>query len=573
MSFLFTVNGITRNQFVRYRTLQIRKDGAIESARLELLAGDADALNVIDGDTLHITQDGALEFGGEVISVRVQRFDRSPRGSTVTTVDAQGWRFEADDMVISAEVPAMPLLDLVEWIRATYLSAKGWTNNGALSGGPMLPALTFVRQSIGAIYDEVQKLTGWLWRVNGDRVFSFQSAGSLRTPVDLTSLSGSVVLTGVAWSRQRLRQATRVFTTTGGSGRIAWTDAHTGNGTVRVFPLSVIPMKEAPPTEVIEGGTTHAIGGGRWTFDVNESQVIAATPVAAAAAVTVAYGVDLPVTVRVFDPSTRNADGSWNFANVIDALLTASEQTDIAQAISWSNAELSTRMDNPRALECSTFAQGFYPWQQGLCSFPERGINGQYLVQSTLLTDVGRVNAKPRIDLALLEGSAIGRDWTQYFKERSGNTGGGGSVSTGGGVPPASGGGGGGGGGLPAGTTFRLAGDNITVYTIDNTRWHDAPQLSPTWLGGAGMAGQWTLMVPVYQLTAGTTEIRLLDQTTQQALALLATTAVGERLIGPWDFQSVNFAAPADVHGVLLQWRTTSGSRQCVMGHATVRKV
>ena len=570
MSFLFKVNGTTRTEFVRYSTLQIRKDGAMESARLEFVSDDAQPLNVIDGDTLHITQDGGLEFGGEVVSVNVTRIDRSPRGRTVTSVDAQGWRFEADDLVISAEFPVMPIYTLAEYIRATYLAAKGWTNVGQLAGGPNVPqALTYVRQSIGAIFDELQKLTGIPWRVNGDRQMGFVPAGAFRTPVDFTSGDGSVVLTGVSWSRQRLRQATRVFATTGGSGRVQHSDTHTGNGTMRVFPLTVIPMKEGLPTQVIEGSTTHQINGGRWTYDVNESQVIANTPVGAGVAVSVPFAVDLPVTLRVYDASTRHADGSWNFAKAIDALLQASEQTDIAHAHAWATAELNGRMENPRALELSTYAQGIWPWQQGLCSFPERGINGQYLVQSTLLTDIGRVNSKPRIDVSLLEGSALGRDWTQYFKERAGSSGGGSSVSTGGGVPPASAGGA---AGLPSGVTFHLAGDNVTAYTI-STAWLDAPQLVPINLGGAGMAGQWMLRVPAYQLSAGTLEVRLLDQVTQQALSFLSTTQVGVRLEGPFAYMSANFPAPADVHGVLLQWRVTSGSRQAVMGQATVVKV
>ena len=572
MSFVITVNGTPRQDVVRYRTLQIRKDGAIESARLDFLDNDG-SLQVVDGDVLRITQDGALEFGGVVVSVRVSRLDKSNplvRSLTVTVVDAQGWAFEAADITATASFPSQSMLVTAEALRAMFLAAKGWTNNGALSGGPVLPALTFTRQTVAAIFDELQKLSGWPWRVNGDRVMSFLAAGSLPAPVDLTSLSGSVVLTGVSWQRSRLRKATRLESTTGGTGRKTWTDSTVSPGGWVMFPLSVLPTDELLPTSVVEGGTTHPVPGPRWTYRHTDGVLLATgAPVAAGVTVRTTYDVELPAVVRVASPVTRNADGSWNFATVIDAQLQQSEQTDLAQALASAHAELNTRIDNPKGVELSTFAQGFYPWQSALVSFPERGLSGPYLVQGTLLTDVGRRNTKPRIDLTLLEGTAIGRDWTRYFKERSGTTGGGGTVvASGGGTPPSTGGS----AGLPAGTTFRLGGDNVTVYSI-TTAWSDCPQLSPTWIGGAGMSGNWVLWVPTYQLTAGVLEFRLLDQATQTALATLTTTAVGERLVGPFVYLETSFVAPADSpHAVLLQWRTSAGTRQAVMGQAHVRK-
>jgi hypothetical protein len=572
VSFLIAVNGIPRQDVVRYRTLQIRKDGAIESARMDFLDNDG-TLQVVDGDVLRITQDGALEFGGVVVSVRVSRVDKAnplARSLTVTTVDAQGWAFEAADITATASFPSQGMLATAEALRATYLAAKGWTNNGALSGGPVLPALTFTRQTVAAIFDELQKLSGWPWRVNGDRVMNFSAAGSIPAPVDLTSLTGSVVLTGVSWQRSRLRKATRLESTTGGSGTIPWTDSRAALGGEVMFPLYVYPTDERLPTKVDEGNTTHNIGGGRWTYRHEDATLhVAGAPVAAGVSVSTIFDVDLPATVRVFDPVTRYANGTWNFATVIDAQLQQSEQTDIRQALASASAELNTRIDNPRGVELSTFAQGFYPWQTALVSFPERGLSGPYLVQSTLLTDVGRRNTRPRIDVTLLEGNAIGRDWTRYFKERSGTTGGGGTVvASGGGNPPSTGGA----AALPAGTTFRIGGDNVTVYSVDPT-FRDCPQLSPTWIGGAGMSGTWILWVPAYQLTPGVLEFRLLNQATQTALATLTTTAVGERLVGPFAYLETTFTPPADSPvPVLLQWRTSAGTRQAVMGHANVRK-
>lgn len=570
MSFLFQVNGITRNDFVRYRSLQIRKDGANESARIEFIDKDtrSDAFGVYDGDSLLITQDGGLEFGGEVTGVRVTRLEKTARGILITAVDVQGWHFEAADIVITASFPSQPLLNTVRAIHDGYMVAKGWTSNNAAAGGPVLPALTFTRQSIASIYDELQKHSGWPWRVNGARVHGFVEPGTLAAPVDFTDTSGSVVLTGVQWTRDRVRYATRVLATTGGSGAVTYTDQHVGDGVRRFFPLAVFPNPDALPTEVTEGGTVHTIGGPRWTLDPNDAMLQAATPVAVGVTISTPYQLGLPATVRVWYPTTRKPDGSWSYGAVIDASTNASEQTDLTQALAWAQAELTTRNGNPRAIELSTFAQGFYPWQRANVNLAGWGIAGPYLIQGTTLTDVG--TGTPRIDLRLLEGNALGRDWTLYFKERKASSTGGGTVVTGGGTPPS--GGGGGSAALPSGTTFRLAGDNVTPYGIGTT-WADAPQACPTQLGGPGMAGTWILRVPMYQLTAGTLEVRLFDQTTLGVLATVSTTAVGERLIGPFDFRTAPFTAPADIHDLLLQYRVTGGgTRQVVIGHATVVK-
>ena len=568
MSFLFRVNGAERNDFVRYRSLQIRKDGAHETARLEFMDRDTSAstFQVYDGDTLHISQDGGLEFGGEVQSIRVQRLDRSARGIVITTVDAKGWRFEAEDIVVTVAFPAQTLLQTVEALRLSFLAAKGWTSLNTVTGGPSLPALTFTRQNVATIFDELQKRSGWPWRVNGDRQMGFIEPGTLVYSEAFSDTDPSIVLTGLSWARDRLRYATRVVATTGGSGNVSWTDRQNGNGAWRVFPLSVFPAEKFPPTQVVEGSTTHQIGGGRWTYDANDALVVATTPVANGTQIAVTYGLDMPATVRVYDPTTRAASGAWNYAAIIDAQISASEQTDIAQALSWTQAELQSRRANPKRVELSTFSQGLYPWMRTLVSFTEHAINGYFLIQSSLLTDVGV--GRPRMDLSMLEGDVLGRDWTAYFKERSGSSSGGSTVSTGGGTPPT---GGGGAAGLPSGTTFRLAGDNVTPYGVGTT-FIDAPQACPIQLGGTGMAGTWTLRVPAYLLAAGTLEVQLWNQTAAQQLALVSTTQVGVALVGPFAYLSTTFAAPANVSDVLLRMRVVSGSNQAVIGHATIVK-
>jgi len=579
MGFLIRINGAERNAYTRWRTLRIQKDGAFEQAWIEFLDPDVStaAFRPVDGDTLHILQDGGLEYGGEVVAVRDERLDGGRGGGTVTVVESRGWMFEADDIIVTASFPAQGLLDTAQAIFTTYLAPKGWTNNGAPSGGPALPALTYVRQSIRAIFDDLQKRGGWPWRVNGDKFGGFHLPGSITTPVNFSDAGTSVVLRGMNWKRDRVRHASRLYVTTGGTGEITYTDQMVGNGVVTTFPLRVEPKDKTPPTEVTEGGVKHQIGAGRWTFRANDPAIIANTPVGAGVAVSVAFQVVYPATVRVWDPPVQLASGAWNYAAVRDAVIQASDQTDIAQALTWATAELANRLASPKEVALSTYVQGFYPWQRAILTFPDRLINGAYMVQSTTLTDTGRKDQKPRIDLTLLEGDAIGRDWTAYFRERAGTSGGGGSVVTGGaggGTTPGTGG-----VGLPPGTTFRLGGDNETAYAYPPAtatppaNWRDGPQAVPTQLGGPGMAGAWTFRVPAFLLSPGLLTIRLLDQTAGVALATVATSRVGTLLSGNFEYLSVNFSAPAAVHDLLLQAQSASGVIDAVIGQTTIVKL
>jgi hypothetical protein len=261
------VNGVNKNAFVRRKTTRIQKDGAIETCRVEFLDHDttAAAFRVAPGDELRVDRDGvSLEFGGEATRVTDQRLSglddpsgMTPGqrgGGTVTIVEARNWYFEAADVRLPIFVwPGGGLFDLAEYLRSTYLDAKGWTMLGPLTGGPALPVLVYVNKTIAEIFDDQTKTTFYPWRVNGDREMAFVEPGSLTAPHTYDN-TNSIVLRGATWTQDRARRATRLFVTTGGTGQfVDFHSDHIADGTVNFFPVHVLPQEIAAAVNNVGG--------------------------------------------------------------------------------------------------------------------------------------------------------------------------------------------------------------------------------------------------------------------------------------------------------------------------------
>lgn len=652
MALSIAINGVDRTSKVRWRSLVIEKDGGLEICRIQLLDHDvtASAFRVVEGDAIRITQDGVLEFGGEASRVRDAMLDGGKAGGTITVVEARGWIFEANDLVVYASFPSQGLFVTVEALRSAYLGPKGWTNLSPTTGGPVLPALKYSKQTIRAIFDDLTERTGYPWRVNGDRQLQFAVPGSILSPLTVSDAAPSIVLRGMTWERDRTRQATRLFIITGGAGTAAHTETHVATGLQKFFPVNVLPNEQAgeakagaasggtslslkglradatvkagdtfqvnaqstvhtvsadattdgngdvvvsfspPLTATVDEGTgvvfdvgtfvrlqvngvDTSLTAGVWSFDkVQGGFLKTGTLPTAGTQVKYLAPITSPATIRVWATSTRNTDGTWNYAAVRDAEVQASDRTDFATTKAWGDSELASRLQVPKRVRLSTFAQGVYPWMRQPLSFANRLVTGDYLIQRTVLTDVGLRSGKPRVEIELLEGDAIGRDWTAWFRERR-------ASSTGGSVAAGVGGGGTGTGGgtgqpvFPAGTTLHLAGANSSPQPLTTT-WVSAPEAIPTQLGGDGMAGTWKLRVPMYQLGAGTLEARLYSQTSATVLATVTTTATASTIDqANFAFPEVTFTAPGAVEDVILQVRVASGARRAVIGHATVVKL
>jgi hypothetical protein len=353
--------------------------------------------------------------------------------------------------------------------------------------------LVYHNNTVAEIFDDLTKQSGHPWRVNGDREMAFVEIGTLVAPHTYSNVN-SIVLRGATWVQERVRRATRLLITTGGTGQfVAHHEDRIANGVLTHFPVNVLPpelsasidnaagyaigatsiavdglpksftFKAGLPirfgahsgyqlasdaTTDADGKATFVLGaglskavvddesltldssatvrleldgtptflGGSWTFNTEQAMFVK-TGGAPTAGVVVTYKVliNFPATVRSWRDEAQSSDGSFDYEYVKDSELHWKEATDVVQTHEAALVELAYRVEQPKELRIATYEQDVYPWMLAPCSFPERLIEGDYLVQSVVLTDTGRLDQKPRVELTLLEGSNIGRNWRQFW--------------------------------------------------------------------------------------------------------------------------------------------------------------
>lgn len=492
------INGVERRAYARYRTLRIHKDHAVETCRIEFidLVSTSAAFRVSPGDALRVDRDGVhLEFGGEIVRVEDKRIGATDIG-TVTVVEARGWYFEAEDVRIPLLVlPAQDAYTSIIAIADRYLIPKGWSSLMPASDGTTLPALVYENQTVAAIFDDIAKRLGQPWRVNGDREYAFVPIGSLLAPYEYND-TNATVLRGVTWAQERVRNASRLFITSGGSGEhLPHSETYTADGVKTHFPVNVlppsiqgrinnvggyaigvsslaftglptsatlrsgsslrfpthlgytisagvatdgngdvvVPVTPALTVGVVEdevgifgpetfvsleiGGTPTALAGVPWAYNA-EQAIMYSNSAAPTSPVTYRSRINLPAVVRTWTTACQSTSGAFAYEAIRDAPVEWPTLTDVSVVKAQGDTELTYTTGEPKTLKLATYQQDVYPWMLATCSFPDRLISGQWLIQSVTLTDTGRLSQVPRVEITLMEGTTISRDWRDFWRGR-----------------------------------------------------------------------------------------------------------------------------------------------------------
>ncbi len=557
MALTFEINGTDRRANLRDGTLVIDKLFGVETLSCQVLeksSPGASAFRPTPGQSIYVEDSGDLVFGGTIVDRREETIWQAGGvpSLTLNTLTARSYETLVDAIVVDAlSVASQDLLETVDDLFTAYLSALGVTNIGATTGGPTLPALEFDHQTLASIFNQLATLSGYTWRINGDRQFAFVAPGDLTG----TALSESNALDGsVVVEQSLILRATRLFLRTGGTGTVTHTESRTGNGTQSVFLLNVEPS--TAPTEVDENGTIYALPSATWTYNATLKCITRASALGNGVPVSVSYPVEFPAWVRCWDASTQASSGTWTASALVDAIVEASEQTDLAQAKAWGDAELARRIAQPLVVTVRTREKGYYPLLRVTLSFPDSNVSGNYIVKSVRVEVADDNNIVYAV--TCVEDDTIDDQWTAFYGFRGASSSGG--VAVVGTVP----GGSSGTAELPAGVTAPLGGDNYTAFTATTT-WQNWPNYIPTCLP----AGSYTLRTPLHLIAAGTLEARLLNQDDgTTVLASTSTTQTGT-------LTDQNYAYPTDTFSlatptnVLLQYKRASGTGKAKLGQAT----
>lgn len=575
------IAGVDRTDLLRDATLSGEKSFGFEEFELQVL--DLDSTSgayrpTVNQDFL-LYHNADLLGGGLIVGVQDQRLIDGQ--GTLTTVRMRDWSIVLDRIIVSRTIAEGDALAILYALFVEFLQPKGFTWISGTSGGPTVVEATYDHQPLAQIFTDVCERAERFWRVNGLQQMAVVAAGDL-TGDALTE--DDILDAGDVWEQVAADQATRLFIRTGGSGVVTHSESRIADGTQTRWHLNVEPRPTQlepevisyAPTTVTENGTPHTIGDGRWAYDADEHAIYIASgapPSAGHVITTGGYQVEFPAWVRVWTDDATDSLGDWDYAEILDAVIQAGDKTDLAQTAEWGRIELTRRNSTPKVRTCSTYKPGYYPLLRIAATDTARLLSGNFLITTVRFAAVG-IDPDTTTDdllytLELVEGDALPPTWRQGWQARGATSVGGTSVLGGG--NSAEGGSGSGTVGYPVGHTQPLGGDNYNAYTATTT-WQDWPHFPPTRHGGAGMAGDWLLRTPMYQMSAGTLEARLINQADSSVIASTSTTQTGTLTNQNWAFETDAYAAPSSVLDVILQFRVTSGSRKVKLGQATLVK-
>lgn len=442
----FLIDGIDRAKLhVLLKSLEVRKRGNNETLKATIFdkEGGIGAYRPQIGDEVRVSMGGYLIFGGRISSARDKTNGPSP---ALTEIECRDWTELTDEAIVNIVWPPSTLHAVANGLFQAFLAPKGVSMVGPTSGGPALTSITWDHQTVRTAYDHLSKQTGgqWQWRITGDRDFFFGQLGSDFAVHSPLNVGNARVLEPMEWTANKAIKANVVYLRTGGSGDMAYTDTHTGNGVRTIFPLVVEPSAGALPTQVTEtfGGvpTVHQFGDGVWSYIPNLNGIQRVSPLSNGATVDVTYTVTLPVWIRQIHDTARLSGGDINRAIAVERTVQGAELVDINQAKAVAAGYLDFRLVSAdQVVKVETFTHSWYPWLMVTLDFPSRGVQGDYLIQEVRIQDVG---LKPDTGLNRLKhvltcrkAPLVGRTSVDFWRDTLLGGGGGGSSLIGAPVP------------------------------------------------------------------------------------------------------------------------------------------
>lgn len=593
MSILMKINNVDMTQkLLRFATWSLNKRWSTETfnftVRNEIFGPQAYRVPI--GSSVHIMYGDHLMFGGQV--TKIEEYRAGDEGPIFVDVSCICWDLLAYQIILTGETAEQPISTLVQSFWAQYLQGKGVYLLDFTEVGPTVPKMTFVKASLGEIFNRITKYVNWPWRINGDRWLAFVKPGSLPIPLQ-PAMETHHFLKGVRVAQDYYEYGNYLIINTGGTGEAVHKEEHTADGTKKYFLVNV----EARPDEVKEendietvtsyqptkfwlNGVETQFNGSPWNWD--KGWQMAWTSGAAPAAGTVLkfeHQISFPSTVRVWAPEALSPDGHPKIATLVQKLMDASHLTNVTETKKWGEVELFRYGRTPRKVRGATIHKGFYPYLTGRLFLPEHNIDASFLLENVNVTDSGidtAIHNHLIYNLEFIEGDRAGRQWEDLFTEQAGRGGQGGSIAvsgTGGSVLPSGDGGTGGGGtgtvGYPVGHTFQLGGDN-TEYVAADATWRDVTEALPFKFGGSDMAGNWTMRIFGYIIKpgSGTLEIGLFAGGALVGSGQL--TGTGDLTIGPFDVKEAPVTRPGGMVDTLLRYRSASGTFNAIIGHCVL---
>jgi Chaperone of endosialidase len=388
-------------------------------------------------DTVQLTEDGVVIFGGHVDAPTEAGAGGLPITPTVTTVSVVDYNQLAERRAVNLSFPAGTLKSQLLVLLGTFGDV---TLDPTQPDGPVLPAWSAVYWRADDVLNQLTTLSGgYLWNISYTRVLSMRAPTTTAAPVAITD-ANRVAIGDVTVTPSTENYANRVQLLYGGDGVGATEDRHTGNGTTTAFPVRNQHVSNAGYVTVNSVNETLGTGA-TWTLSPDGWTLTRISPPAAGAVIVFPYNALFPTLVSADAPGgIPTPPGLW------EVILRAPDVKTYAVALPMAVQEVAVRSARPRTIVYRTFERGLHPGQSQTITKTPRHL----AAVATVISEVTIRNATGRDAdriVTTVEGTQFPGTWRDMIK---------GWNESGGGASSFVSGGGGGGGSIGAGTAGYL---------------------------------------------------------------------------------------------------------------------
>lgn len=378
------------------------------------------------GQSVTLKSSGTPIFAGLITDVDEGGLGDRDRGvrTTITVVDNMALPSRVYYTVTYA-AGAVTLKQILQDLVAGPLSSVGVTLNPAqATGSASFTALVYTDASVQDILNQLQNLTGWVWRIDASKVLTMISPGGESSGLTLSDSAGQVQGSVSLRKSRSTSYANTVTGIFGPSGIYAGArvESVVGNGTQTVWTFDV--ADGVPYTDAGGGGTIYVNGViknsavGEFTWTLNPTYSLATLTLAVAPGlgqvVTFKRNINYPFTVLRQDTTLTSVEGPW------PARYINTDITDVDTGVAMTVALLARDKTEPWIVTVRTLAGLAWPGQTVALTFSERQVSGTYMVLSAdfQTTEDGQIETT----IVCLSGSALQADWLDYFKAITGGS-------------------------------------------------------------------------------------------------------------------------------------------------------
>ena len=364
--------------------------------------------------------------------------------TTITVVDSMALPSRA---TFTATYPAgtVTLEDIIDDLIAGPLAAFSITKDPAQATGPTsFEELVYENARVDTILNDLQRLSGWVWRVPPDLAFIMAAPATVAVGFSLTDASTTIQAPVRKRKQRSASYGNTVVLWCGPAGTALASHEWIADGVATSWVTDLQAADPPPALVLVDDGVTPFLAtvgtGGMFEWNTTTHTLSVGTYGTPAAGVrlklgpsiaagdpyeTNGYTAQYPFPVTVNDPALVTADnGPYTVIETREDIL------DYARGVAEAAAILRIVKEEPWLVTIRHRAGLGWPGQTVPLSFSERDVAATYMILGIAAdTDI---DGELVYEFECLEGSELQPTWVDYFKNVSGSGGaGGGIVSSG----------------------------------------------------------------------------------------------------------------------------------------------